>query len=209
MKKINSLLALFLGSLFLAACMSAEETKQTNNELDDGLYALMKTNRGDILLELYFEKTPLTVTNFVGLAEGKIENDARESGEPFYDGIVFHRVISNFMIQGGDPDGTGRGGPGYRFADEFHPDLRHDGPGILSMANAGPGTNGSQFFITHNATPHLNNRHSVFGRVVTGQDVVDSIAQGDKIETVEIIRIGEAAEAFTADQESFDQLRNR
>ncbi|MCC5788575.1 MAG: peptidylprolyl isomerase [Opitutales bacterium] len=189
--------------------MSAEETNQTNDELDEGLYALMKTNRGDILLELYFEKTPLTVTNFVGLAEGKIENDAKESGEPFYDGIVFHRVISDFMIQGGDPDGTGRGGPGYRFADEFHPDLRHDGPGVLSMANAGPGTNGSQFFITHNATPHLNNRHTVFGRVVTGQDVVDSIEQGDKIETVEIIRVGEAAEAFTADQESFDKLRNR
>lgn len=207
MKKTNSLLALLLSPLLFAATMTAEETNKT--ELDDGLYALMKTSRGDILLELYFEKTPLTVTNFVGLAEGKIDNSARASGEPFYDGITFHRVISNFMIQGGDPEGSGRGGPGYRFADEFHPELRHDGPGVLSMANAGPGTNGSQFFITHTATPHLNNRHSVFGRVVTGQDTVDSIRQGDRIETIEIIRVGEAAEAFTADQESFDKLRKR
>ncbi len=130
--------------------------------------ATFKTEKGDFVVELYADKTPKTVNNFVFLARDK-----------FYDGVTFHRVIRDFMAQGGDPTGTGSGGPGYKFADEFHPALRHDGPGILSMANAGPGTNGSQFFITHRATPHLDNKHSVFGKVTQGLDVLMSIPERD------------------------------
>lgn len=167
-------------------------------QLPDGLYARLTTTKGEILLGLEYEKTPVTVANFVGLAEGSIANTHKKSGEPYYDGLTFHRVIADFMIQGGDPTGTGAGGPGYRFADEFDQSLRHDAPGVLSMANAGPGTNGSQFFITHVATPWLDDRHTVFGRVISGQDVVDAIAQGDKMERVEIIRVGSSAEQFDA-----------
>jgi cyclophilin family peptidyl-prolyl cis-trans isomerase len=145
--------------------------------------ARFKTERGEIVAELFADKAPLTVENFVNLAR---------SG--FYDGTTFHRVIAGFMAQGGDPTGTGHGGPGYQFDDEFSPELRHDGPGVLSMANAGPGTNGSQFFITYGATPHLDDRHSVFGRVVEGIDVLGAIRErdpgrdrepGDRIETIE------------------------
>lgn len=164
--------------------------------MQDGLYAKFHTSKGEILAELEFEKTPGTVGNFVGLAEGKIDNKAKSEGEPYYDGLKFHRVIPDFMIQGGDPDGTGAGGPGYKFDDEIHPELKHDTPGKLSMANAGPGTNGSQFFITHVETPWLDGKHTVFGNVVEGQEVVDKIQQGDKIEKLEIIRQGEAAEKF-------------
>ena len=130
--------------------------------------ATLSTDKGDIVLELFADKTPVTVNNFVFLARAG-----------FYDGTIFHRVISDFMAQAGDPTGTGRGGPGYRFADEFHPSLRHDKPGVLSMANAGPSTNGSQFFITHVPTPHLNNKHSVFGQVVAGMDLLLTIPQRD------------------------------
>lgn len=137
--------------------------------------AKIKTNRGEIVIDLHADKVPNTVNNFVALAR-----------DGFYDGISFHRVIADFMVQSGDPTGSGRGGPGYRFNDEFHPELVHDGPGVLSMANAGPNTNGSQFFITHVATNWLDNKHSVFGRVRSGQDVVDSIQQGDVMERVEI-----------------------
>lgn len=171
--------------------------------LDNGLYAQLNTTRGEIVVELTYDRTPLTVINFVGLAEGTIDHSRRDS-ERFYDGLVFHRVIDDFMIQGGDPEGSGRGGPGYRFPDEIVPELTHAGPGILSMANAGPGTNGSQFFITHVATPWLDGRHTVFGSVVRGQDVVDAIRQGDAIENVQIWRIGRDAERFATDQAAFD-----
>lgn len=137
--------------------------------------ATFDTAKGKIRVKLHADKVPKTVANFEKLA-----------GEGFYDGLVFHRVIANFMIQGGCPEGTGRGGPGYKFADEFHPSLKHDKPGILSMANAGPNTNGSQFFITHEPTPWLDNKHSVFGEVIEGQDVVNKIKQGDKINSIQI-----------------------
>ncbi|WP_299226358.1 peptidylprolyl isomerase [uncultured Psychroserpens sp.] len=166
--------------------------------MQDGLYAKFNTTKGEILVALEFEKTPGTVGNFVALAEGNLENSAKPQGQPYYDGLKFHRVIPDFMIQGGCPQGTGTGNPGYKFDDEFHPDLKHDRPGVLSMANAGPGTNGSQFFITHVETPWLDNNHTVFGKVLKGQDVVDAIAQDDAIETLEILRVGEAAESFNA-----------
>ena len=174
----------------------------------DGVFAIMETSQGDIVLELHYKQTPLTVTNFVGLAEGKL---TAAKGKPFYDGLKFHRVISkangdgqDFMIQGGDPAGNGTGGPGYKFPDEFVDELRHTGPGILSMANAGPGTNGSQFFITHVATPWLDGKHTVFGKVVYGQDIVNKTKQGDLIKKVTIVRQGEDAKNFTATQEDFD-----
>jgi len=163
----------------------------------NGLYADMVTNKGKIRIKLEFKKTPLTVANFVGLAEGT-KNSSRNKGVKFYDGLTFHRVIDNFMIQGGDPLGTGRGGPGYTFPDEFDPSLMHDSPGILSMANSGPNTNGSQFFITHKATPWLNGKHTVFGKVVTGLDVVNKIKKGDKIVSIKIIRNGTEARQFQA-----------
>lgn len=166
--------------------------------MQDGLYARFNTSKGAILVNLEFEKTPGTVGNFVALAEGNLENSAKPQGKPYYDGLKFHRVIPDFMIQGGCPQGTGTGNPGYKFDDEFHKDLKHSGPGVLAMANAGPGTNGSQFYITHIATDWLDGKHTVFGNVVEGQDVVDSIAQGDIIESVEIVREGDAAEKFNA-----------
>lgn len=166
--------------------------------MQNGLYASFKTSKGEILINLTFDKTPGTVGNFVGLAEGNLENTFKSQGKPYYDGLIFHRVIPDFMIQGGCPKGQGTGNPGYQFDDEFHPDLTHSCPGILSMANSGPGTNGSQFFITHTETPWLDGKHTVFGKVVKGQEVVDAITQGDKIEQIEIIRVGEDAEKFNA-----------
>ena len=148
--------------------------------------------------KLTHDKTPGTVGNFVALAEGNLENSAKPQGTPYYDGLKFHRVIADFMIQGGCPLGTGTGDPGYKFDDEFVSELKHDGPGVLSMANAGPGTNGSQFFITHTATPWLDGKHTVFGKVVEGQEVVDAIAQGDVIETLAIERVGDAAQNWNA-----------
>jgi len=167
----------------------------------DGVYAVIDTNKGDIVVELFYKETPLTVCNFVGLAEGTLD---AAKGKPFYDGLTFHRVIANFMIQGGDPDGKGTGGPGYRFPDEFVDNLKHNSAGILSMANAGPGTNGSQFFITHVPTPWLDGKHTVFGRVVKGQDVVNKIVQGDRMNSVSIIRKGSDAQKFTATQKDFN-----
>ncbi len=171
--------------------------------LDDGIYALIKTNKGDIIVALAYEKAPLTVMNFIALSEGSKKSN-KEPGIPFYDGITFHRVIDDFMIQGGDPQGDGRGGPGYQFVDEFS-DLKHDQPGVLSMANSGPNTNGSQFFITHVPTPWLDGKHSVFGLVSEGMSVVNSIEQGDIIESISIERIGDQANQFIANEVSFHE----
>jgi peptidyl-prolyl cis-trans isomerase A (cyclophilin A) len=203
MKRILLPLFLLTNVLALMACSPKVEVMQ--DRAADGLYAEITTNRGTIRIKLTMDETPMTVANFVGLAEGNINNQAKEEGLPYYDGLLFHRVISkangdaqDFMIQGGDPTGTGRGGPGYRFSDEFHPSLKHNKPGVLSMANAGPGTNGSQFFLTIVATPWLNNKHSVFGYVVDGMDTVNSSRTGDVMQSVKIIRVGDAAKNFDA-----------
>jgi FKBP-type peptidyl-prolyl cis-trans isomerase len=166
--------------------------------MKDGLYAKFNTSKGEILVNLEFQKTPGTVGNFVALAQGNLENSVKKQGDPYYNSLKFHRVIPDFMIQGGCPLGSGTGNPGYQFDDEFHPDLKHDTPGVLSMANAGPGTNGSQFFITHIPTPWLDGKHTVFGNVIEGQSIVDAIAQGDALDTVDIIAVGAEAESFKA-----------
>lgn len=192
MKKIIGLF--LLSTVAFTACK-----KEEKNELPEGLYANIETEKGEILLQLEYEKTPATVANFVSLAEGTNPMvDEKFKGKPFYDGLTFHRVINDFMIQGGDPDGNGSGGPGYTFHDEFADDLKHDNKGILSMANSGAATNGSQFFITHKATPWLDGKHTVFGHVVEGLNVVDSIAVNDKIVAVKIIRSGKKATDFDA-----------
>lgn len=190
-------------------------TIQSQAQTEDGLYAKFTTSKGVILVKLHYEQTPMTVCNFVGLAEGTIKNTAKPAGTPFYDGLKFHRVISktngdaqDFMIQGGDPQGTGMGGPGYKFPDEIVSTLKHDGPGVLSMANSGPATNGSQFFITHVATPWLDGKHTVFGKVVEGIDVVNATKTNDQIVKVEIIRKGDKAKKFKADQAAFDGYIN-
>jgi FKBP-type peptidyl-prolyl cis-trans isomerase len=166
--------------------------------MNNGIYAKFTTSKGEILVKLEDEKAPGTVGNFVALAEGNLENSVKEQGTPYYNGLKFHRVIPDFMIQGGCPQGTGTGNPGYKFDDEFHPDLKHDAPGKLAMANSGPATNGSQFYITHIATPWLDNKHTVFGTVIEGQEIVDVIGQDDELTSVEIIKVGADAEAFNA-----------
>ena len=160
--------------------------------MENGIYAKIITDKGDILVNLEYKLTPVTVANFIGLSLGTLSNYSNRKNV----NLIFHRVIPDFMIQGGCPNGNGMGGPGYNFKDEFHPSLVHDKPGILSMANAGPNTNGSQFFITHLPTPWLDGKHSVFGNVTEGQSTVDSISNGDKIQKVEILRIGEDAQKF-------------
>ena len=164
--------------------------------MKEGLFAIILTNKGEITIQLEFEKTPGTVGNFAGLATGKIKNNVRPIGEPYFNGLKFHRVINDFMVQAGCPLGTGTGDPGYKFDDEFNVDLKHDRPGILSMANAGPSTNGSQFFITHVETPWLDNKHTVFGHVIKGMDIVNSISQDDEIISINITAVGEKAQSF-------------
>ena len=164
----------------------------------NGLFATISTSKGEIKIELEFEKTPGTVGNFVGLSLGLINNSIKPLGEAYYNGLKFHRVINDFMIQAGCPFGTGTGDPGYKFDDEFHNELKHDRPGVISMANAGPSTNGSQFFITHVETPWLDNKHTVFGNVIDGMDVVNSISQNDEIISIKINAVGDKAKAFDA-----------
>lgn len=206
MKKIAFLLLTILLSIGYSTAQTVDEKK-----LEDGIYAKIYTDKGNILIKLHYDLAPMTVANFVALAEGTMPNSEKPLGTPYYDGLKFHRVISkangdkqDFMIQGGDPKGTGAGGPGYAFKDEFHPDLKHE-KGTLSMANAGAGTNGSQFFITIVETPWLNNKHTVFGKVISGQNVVDSIPANTIMTKVEIIRKGRAAKAWDA-LETFKSL---
>ncbi len=166
--------------------------------MENGIFAKFNTAKGSILVKLTHDLTPGTVGNFVALAEGNLENKVKPQGTKYYDGLKFHRVIPDFMIQGGCPLGTGTGDAGYKFDDEFHPTLKHNRPGVLSMANAGPGTNGSQFFITHVPTSWLDGKHTVFGHVIEGQDVVDAVQGNDILETLEIIRVGDEATKWNA-----------
>lgn len=185
--------------------------KPKKPKLPVGMYVQFNTNKGEIICWLEYKKAPMTVANFVGLAEGKLKVDSVEITKPYYDGLVFHRVIQDFMIQGGDPTGTGSGSPGYKFFDETNKELTHSGAGVLSMANSDPRTkepwsntgmtNGSQFFITHKETSWLDGKHTVFGHVVSGQDVVNSIAQGDTMITVKILRVGKEAKKWNAMKE--------
>jgi FKBP-type peptidyl-prolyl cis-trans isomerase len=177
----------------------------------EGIFATIATNKGDIVLELEYKKTPVTVANFIALAEGKntFVTDEKLKGKPFFDGLKFHRVINDFMIQGGDPFGNGSGGPGYTFKDECLPELKMDKAGVLAMANAGPGTNGSQFFITHKETNYLNGRHTVFGHVTKGMDVVNLIAQNDVITKITIVRKGALAKKFDAPKVFSDYYANK
>ena len=195
---------LFLMSVFAVAGAVSSLDAQT---LPDGLYAEISTPRGKIVCSLEYQKAPMTVSSFVGLAEGTIAANGVK-GKHFFDGLTFHRVEPGFVIQGGDPNGDGSGGPGYEFPNETRPDLRHDRAGTLSMANAGPDTNGSQFFITLAPTPNLDGGYNVFGYVVQGMDVVKDIQKGDRITSVRILRVGSAAKAFVVTQESFTALVN-
>lgn len=210
--KFIQLLGLAAILSFASSCKSSSNEVSVNDNqvvLTEGLYAKMSTTQGDILIRLYYDATPMTVGSFVSLAEGTNQLTKVKPGEPYFNGLTFHRVIADFMIQGGDPQGNGGGGPGYQFPDEFVDTLKHTSSGILSMANAGPGTNGSQFFITDTATGFLDNKHTVFGKVVKGMSVVRAIARVDKragdkpvtdvvIDSVRIIRVGSDARKFDA-----------
>ena len=185
-------------------------TKSATSNSNEGIFAEIETTKGKIVVQLEYKKAPITVANFIALSEGTNSQVAEKfKGKKFYDGLKFHRVIKDFMIQGGDPDGNGSGGPGFAFKDEFDPSLVHDKGGILSMANSGPKTNGSQFFITHKETSWLNNKHSIFGHVVTGMDVVNAIAQDDLITKVTISRKGGEAMKFNAAKVFTDYFANK
>ncbi len=215
-----NLIAICLLAVFSMNAQSEKKSKKDKKSADtevntkmmgDGIFAVMETSKGPITLQLEFQKIPLTVANFISLSEGTNPNVTIDGfkAKPFYDGLKFHRVINDFMIQGGDPMGNGSGGPGYSFKDEFSPDLKHEAPGVLSMANSGPGTNGSQFFITHKATPWLDNKHTIFGHVISGMDVVNSIKQDDVINHIQIIRKGAAAKSFDAPKIFADHFKSK
>ena len=201
MNKINIMMSALIAVAMSTSCKSQQKPIDNSKQLPEGIYAQFETTKGEIICKLEHEKTPMTVANFVALAEGTMKNNKKEIGQPFFDGLKFHRVIPNFMIQGGCPDGNGMGDPGYKFPDEIHSDLKHSKAGILSMANSGPATNGSQFFITHKETPWLDGKHTVFGHVIGGgQKVVDSIKKDDVMKRVKILRIGEKAKKFDANK---------
>jgi len=211
---------LLLLAFFALISVQAQETtkklvktpaKKTTTIKQDGIFATINTNKGAIVLELDFQKAPVTVANFISLAQGKNEfvTDKKLKGKPFFDGLKFHRVISDFMIQGGDPQGTGAGGPGYSFKDEFIPELKFEKGGVLAMANSGPKTNGSQFFITHKETPWLNGKHTIFGHVIEGMDIVNSIAQDDVIKNIVIIQKGSLAKKFKAEKVFANYYNNK
>lgn len=203
------LFTLFALSIVASTHAGEKAPKKKKQKLEKGIYAEFTTPKGVILIQLEFEKTPMTVANFVGLAEGKFTvEDSIHYTEPFYNGLKFHRVIADFMVQGGDPEGNGSGGPKHRFYDEIDETLTHSGPGILSMANSGPNTNGSQFFITHKETPWLDGKHTVFGHVISGQDVVSAIEQDDEITSIKIIRKGKTAKKWNA-TEQFAAVYNK
>ena len=206
MKLKKTIFTGLLAAILFTSC-ATKGSKETSVEAlkgKEGVFAVLETEKGTIVLNLFYKETPMTVSNFVGLAEGSLD---AAKGKPFYDGLKFHRVISDFMIQGGDPQGNGTGGPGYKFADEFVEGYVFDKPGKLAMANSGANTNGSQFFITHVPTDWLNYKHTIFGEVLEGQDVVDKVAQGDTIKSLKIVRQGKDAEAFKVTQKSFDELK--
>ena len=206
MKNKKTILAGLLAIMMLTACNAAGSKGKNMEALKgkEGVFAVLETEKGTIILNLFYKETPMTVSNFVGLAEGTLD---AAKGKPFYNGLKFHRVIADFMIQGGDPQGNGTGGPGYKFADEFVDGYVFDKPGKLAMANSGANTNGSQFFITHVPTDWLNYKHTIFGEVLEGQDVVNKVAQGDSIKSLTIVRQGKDAEAFKVNQASFDALK--
>ncbi|MFA9290241.1 MAG: peptidylprolyl isomerase [Solirubrobacteraceae bacterium] len=199
MKKIS--LLFFLGLSFFNI-LNCQNKKPTKNKLTDGIYALAETTSGNITIMLDYKNAPYTVSNFVGLAEGSIENTFRKKGEPYFDGLTFHRIEENFVIQGGDPLGNGTGGPGYEFENEISPNLKHDKKGVVAMANAGPNTNGSQFYITLGATSFLDGNYSVFGLVVEGLESIDKIVKNKAgkniIKSIKIKRIGNEAKNFNA-----------
>lgn len=217
----KQILAVLIAATTLVSCGG---NKVTVNEetitLEEGIYAKLTTNRGEILIDFHEDLAPMTAANFIALAEGNHPKvDEKYANKPYFDGTLFHRVIPNFMIQGGDPDGTGRGGPGYKFPQEIVKELKHDKAGVVSMANAGPGTNGSQFFITHNATPHLDGGYNIFAQVISGQEVVNEIGEVKRmaqdrpeekvvLRTVEIIRVGKEAKSFDAPAEFVEGINN-
>ena len=207
MNKTKIIMSALIAIVVSTSCKSQQKRIDNTKELPEGIYAQFETSKGEIICKLEHEKTPMTVANFVALAEGTMKNNKKEIGQPFFDGLKFHRVIDNFMIQGGCPDGNGMGSPGYKFPDEIHSDLKHSKAGILSMANSGPATNGSQFFITHKETPWLDGKHTVFGHVIRdGQKVVDSIKKDDVMKSVKILRIGKKAKKFDANKIFKDRM---
>ncbi len=194
MRNIKALFILF--TLLFVSCLSPNQKLVKNSGGKKGIFAIITTENGSVIAKLEYEKASLTVANFIGLAQGIIPNDVKKSGEPFYDGLKFYKVFKGYMVITGCPKNDGTGHPGYWFMDEFHPDLKHDSPGVLSMQNSGENKNGCQFIITQRASIVLDNKNPVFGKVVSGMDVVKEIQQGEIIKKIEIVKIGRKAMAF-------------